>query len=244
MVGVLLEDFVKEFELLYGQQHVTYNIHLLTHLSKSVLDWGCLWSTSTFIPEWFNGQLQGLTNVTQAVIEQMASLYLMKNSVRNQALCLFQNRTAVPLNIFRLISKIIFLPINYQFKNLKNLNVSGKPVLRKLSLDEQSIVENILLQQTEDEINDKDREKIVKKIENNACAFYRRLEFKSPCNSIFTTAAYVRSKKRINYCALLEDGRFFLMESVVYVDEAMENFKVLSLVGPWVTNFDRYFLLG
>jgi hypothetical protein len=164
----------------------------------------------------------------------MASLYLMKNSVRNQALCLFQHRTAVPLNISKLISKMICLPINYQFQNLKNLNVSGKtvlnllgkPVLRKLSLDEQSIVENILLQQTKHEIGDKDREKIVKKIENNACAFYRRLEFKSPCNSIFTTAAYVRSKKRINYCALLEDGRFFLMESFVYVDEAIENFKV------------------
>lgn len=56
-VGVLLEDFVKKVELYYGEKHVKFNIHLLTHLSKSVLDWGCLWATSAFIPEWFNGQL-------------------------------------------------------------------------------------------------------------------------------------------------------------------------------------------
>ena len=42
-VGVLLEDFVKKVELFYGEKYVKFNIHLLiTHLSKSVLDWGCL----------------------------------------------------------------------------------------------------------------------------------------------------------------------------------------------------------
>lgn len=60
-VGIILQNMVKKAELLYGEQIVTY-MHLLTHLSKSVLDWGCLWATSAFILEWFNGQLQSLSN--------------------------------------------------------------------------------------------------------------------------------------------------------------------------------------
>ncbi len=40
-VGVLLEDFVRKVELFYGKKYVKFNIHLLTYLSKSVLDWGC-----------------------------------------------------------------------------------------------------------------------------------------------------------------------------------------------------------
>ena len=35
-VGILLHEFVKETKYLYGQEHVTYNVHLLTHLASSV----------------------------------------------------------------------------------------------------------------------------------------------------------------------------------------------------------------
>lgn len=67
-VGVLLDDFVQKVEYYYGEKYVKFNVHLLTHLSKSVLDWGCLWATSAFIPEWFNDQLQNLSNGTQTAV--------------------------------------------------------------------------------------------------------------------------------------------------------------------------------
>jgi hypothetical protein len=164
-VGKLLEDFVRKMELLYGEKCVTYNIHLLTHLSKSVLDWGCLWSTSTFIPEWFYGQLQGLSNGTQGVVEQMASSYLMQNSVRNQAVCMLKNEAIRP-NIAKLISRLICLPNSYQFQNRKCLkidgksclNLLGKQVRRKLTLDEQTVIENCLFQQNDEDIDENDAE--------------------------------------------------------------------------------------
>lgn len=68
-VWLLFANFVKEMERLYGIEHIGINIHFLTHLSQSVLDWGCLWATSTFIPEWFNGELGTYFNGTQSVID-------------------------------------------------------------------------------------------------------------------------------------------------------------------------------
>jgi hypothetical protein len=57
---------------------VLINVHFLIHLSQSVLDWGCLWTTSSFIPEWFNGVLMSFSNGTQAIADKMASNYLLK----------------------------------------------------------------------------------------------------------------------------------------------------------------------
>ena len=231
-VGTLLENFVREFELLYGPQHVTYNVHLLTHLSKSVLDWGCLWATSAFIPEWFNGQLQSLSNGTQAVAEQMASNFLMQNAVRNQTSALLENGN-IPLNTSNLLRQMVCLPNSYLFENLKCEKVEGdviekllgKQVVRKLSLVEQVAVENLLLSQSE---NDGNIDEITDMIQNETCCFFPRLSLQTNSN-IFTTSAYTRSKKRINYCALLGDGRFFLIDNFALLRGARVNLQLYIL---------------
>ncbi len=64
-VQILFVHFVQRFAVLYGKENMRFNMHLLTHLSQSVIDWGCLWASLTFIPEWFNGQLVAMTNGTQ-----------------------------------------------------------------------------------------------------------------------------------------------------------------------------------
>lgn len=43
-----LFQFVKGVETLYGKEHVSFNIHLLTHLAESCLHWGPLWTHSAF----------------------------------------------------------------------------------------------------------------------------------------------------------------------------------------------------
>ena len=48
---ILFEQLVIDMEKLYTKKSITINVHFLVHLCQSVLDWGCLWSTSTFIPE-------------------------------------------------------------------------------------------------------------------------------------------------------------------------------------------------
>lgn len=49
--NVKSKQFVKGMQTIYGVEKVGINIHLLTYLSQCVLNLGCLWSYSTFIPE-------------------------------------------------------------------------------------------------------------------------------------------------------------------------------------------------
>lgn len=66
-----LKSFVLEAEDLYGVEEIGVNVRFLTHLAQAVVNWGCLWTSSTFIPEWFNGELLSLKNGTQFVADLM-----------------------------------------------------------------------------------------------------------------------------------------------------------------------------
>lgn len=127
-------------------------MHLLTHLSKSVLDWGCLWATSAFIPEWFNGQLQSLSNGTQSVIDQMARTFLFRNCVRNEVISLLKEDHVSP-KVASLLRKMICLPNNYGFLNSKskivegdvNVKLLGKPNQKFLTPTEEEALKIKLL---------------------------------------------------------------------------------------------------
>lgn len=110
-IGLVLDHFVAETESLYGRIHCTYNLHLVTHLSQSVLDWGCLWASSAFIPEWFNGDLQSMVHGTQAAVEQMSSTYLMRTCIRNEAIEMLSDPSVhLPPKTVSLLQNLLHLP--------------------------------------------------------------------------------------------------------------------------------------
>lgn len=77
------KQFVKGIQTIYGvEQVIGINVHLLTYLSQCVLNLGCLWSYSTFIPEWLNGKLLTLKHGSPAIAAQMANNNLLKMTVR------------------------------------------------------------------------------------------------------------------------------------------------------------------
>ena len=41
-IDLVFRHFVKQADVLYGEKHMRFNMHLLTHLSQSVINWGCL----------------------------------------------------------------------------------------------------------------------------------------------------------------------------------------------------------
>ncbi|CAG9812907.1 unnamed protein product [Phaedon cochleariae] len=47
----LLQTFIEEYSEIYGREYITYNVHNLCHLSKDVLEYGCLDNFSAFPPE-------------------------------------------------------------------------------------------------------------------------------------------------------------------------------------------------
>jgi hypothetical protein len=81
---ILFEQLVIDMEKLYTKKSITINVHFLVHLCQSVFDWGCLWATSTFIPEWFNGEMMSMCNGTQHTGKQMAINFLINKRSTNQ----------------------------------------------------------------------------------------------------------------------------------------------------------------
>ena len=106
---ILVLRFIRETEVLYGLHHVRFNIHLLSHLVQSVIDWGCIWAQSTFIPEWFNGVLITSANGTQEVASQMAHSHLIRNVVRTKAIDLIQTYI-LPKTVCSLFKELLNIP--------------------------------------------------------------------------------------------------------------------------------------
>lgn len=74
----LLERFVKEFELIYGKDAVTMNVHLIRHLPQVVKVAGPLWAYSTFGFEGNLGRLVKSIKGTRNYSEQVCFTYCLK----------------------------------------------------------------------------------------------------------------------------------------------------------------------
>lgn len=210
---ILFKHFVQQAEILYGRENMRFNMHLLTHLADSVIDWGCLWASSTFIPEWFNGQLQSMTNGTQFVAEQMVRSFLLRNVVRSEAIEII-SKYLLPENVSSLLCELLHIPTHLcdlissrdNFYITPNqIKLFGRPIKRKTSLSIEIAVRNYLKNVS---------------FESDTIAIHDSYHrFLLPrINSIFTTTSYTRSPKRINDCAFMKDGSFFIIQAIILFD--------------------------
>jgi len=208
---VLFQDFVKQFEKLYRRENVRFNVHLFTHLCDSALDWGCLWASSTFIPEWFNGQLVSMANGTQNVAEQMAHTFLLRQVIREEAIELM-SRYLLPANVSSLLCSLLHIPthLNGNLIEKENLFVTpskiellGLPIKTKTSLACEIALNNYLKEPS---------------LESESIGWhYVYQRFLLPTiSSIFTSTNYTRSPKRLNDCAFMLDGTFFIIEAIMH----------------------------
>ncbi|KAG0437206.1 hypothetical protein HPB47_017557 [Ixodes persulcatus] len=74
----MLAEFVVKTQLLYGTAAMTFNVHQLLHLAKSVQQLGPLWSHSTFIFESGNGTLLQLVSDANGVPLQILERFAMR----------------------------------------------------------------------------------------------------------------------------------------------------------------------
>ena len=225
-VGVLLKYVVLDFESLYGKKNVGINVHFLTHLSQSVIDWGCLWSTSTFIPESFNGELLTLCKGTQNLIKQMASNYMLKSVLRDEVLQLLKNNK-VPSPVHSLFTELLHLPHSRELwkgnivSNGK-IKLLGRASPRSITIEEEVAIRNYMTK------NIGLRPFLdVDFVQKNIKSYPRLQILKS--HSIFTTTSYKRSSRRINYFAFLMDNNFFSIESIWHLQT--KSISVAIIVG-------------
>ena len=58
----LIFEFSSRFQLLYGDKHMTCNVHSIRHLPEVVRRLGPLWTTSCFVLESVNGKMKALVH--------------------------------------------------------------------------------------------------------------------------------------------------------------------------------------
>lgn len=72
-----LTNFVKDFSTLYSPLKMMYNVHLLSHITDSVINTGPLWATSTFHFESNNGKLVNFVHGTKDPMKQIFSKFFL-----------------------------------------------------------------------------------------------------------------------------------------------------------------------
>lgn len=210
---ILFEQIVIDMEKLYGLTYISINVHFLIHLCQAVLDWGCLWSTSTFIPEWVNGDVMSLSSGTQHVAEQMAVNYLIKQAVRDEALELI-NKENLPPQVVSLLSQLLCLPAPRELTKGLTLN-EGKVKLLGATTDRRDLTihEEIAIRNSSKSL----RNKVLGVNDVIHSSFYSRIQLKET-GSIFTTSSYTRSPKRVNYFVFMADGNFLQIENILTIE--------------------------
>lgn len=94
IAGNQLNEFVDNFEILYGKSNVTINTHLLRHLAASVMNLGPLWAQSAYAFEANNGIVAKGNTCTKDIVHQLTWKYVMKNTIPKE----IRNMTELSLN--------------------------------------------------------------------------------------------------------------------------------------------------
>lgn len=74
----LLHQFVSETEIIYTKTAMTFNVHSLLHLAKSVYNWGPLWVHNAYSFEPGNGELLKVIHAAKGVHHQICRRISLK----------------------------------------------------------------------------------------------------------------------------------------------------------------------
>lgn len=169
-----------------------------------------------------------ICNGTQHIGKQMAANFLIKMSVRSEALGLIKNKK-LPHHVVLLLSELLSLPSPREFSKGVSVN-EGKIILLGATkyCRDLNIYEEIAIRNSSSSLRNKELS-VTDPIKGH---FFSRFKI-TETQSIFTTSNYSRSPKRINYFSLMRDGTFFKIESVltIEVDHSARAFIIDRKIG-------------
>ncbi|KAE8736753.1 hypothetical protein FOCC_FOCC017792, partial [Frankliniella occidentalis] len=123
----LLDEFVKQYETLYGLKRMTYNLHVLRHLPGVVRQLGPLWTSSCFMFENLNGALKYVMHGTQQAgvqvqnyFEILTQLPTMIKDLEPSKLkdhCLKMSSANARLNIYQSLDPEIEISSTLKYQN-------------------------------------------------------------------------------------------------------------------------------
>lgn len=113
---ILLNLFVRETATLYGDRHLTYNMHQLLHLALYVKRWGPLWATSAFPFENCNGILAKMAHETKHIGQEIANIVSVIISVHTLRYKVYGNNIH---NIKTHANDVIGSAVNVPFNSIE-----------------------------------------------------------------------------------------------------------------------------
>lgn len=80
-----LQDFVRIFQKLYGEENMYFNVHVLTHLADCAKYFGALWNSSLFPYENGNGMILGFRTGNNHPVVQITNKFILNRICHNQS---------------------------------------------------------------------------------------------------------------------------------------------------------------
>lgn len=180
-----LHKFVIQAATLYGREHISFNVHQLTHLADSVKLWGPLWCISAFTFESNNHNIMLYFHGTQCVPEQVCRTFLLWRYIFKQTVteqCSLAFDYCMRITRMRQVKKLIIL---------NDVHIFGAPKFQALTPRQLAAINqtfNIMVL--------------------GPVHFYKRFLH---AGTLYTSAAHTQTQKRINSVAMLQDGNFFII---------------------------------
>lgn len=189
-----IHEFVSKIDNLYGRPHVTFSIHLLTHLRRSIENFGQPWTHSAFIFESFNCDIKNAVKSSNGAAIQICESIRLKEALKTLNVILSDKMNEQQRTYLESITTSKKLAQPYQVVGPAQL--LGKP----FQGGNNKYVRAMSLLGVKCDIND-------------MRIFERCFVF----NEIFHGTIYKKAPKQCNSMALLESGQFFQVESFIVV---------------------------
>ncbi|XP_063959922.1 uncharacterized protein LOC135155125 [Lytechinus pictus] len=188
-----LKKFVIGVETLYGKEHITFNVHLLTHLPDTVRDWGPLWAASAFSFEANNGKLLKFFHGTQYVPQQITQSFLLWRSIPKYMRAL----NHAPLSVKKYVDRLwTSTSLPKHCVKIGSAILFGSVIDKQIPLRIVAAIRNLLGHD----------------IRNLRGLFYKRILI-GRC--MFCCISYTRSSRRIDYGVEFEDGLFGIIKDIM-----------------------------
>lgn len=212
---LMVVEFLVEFQKLYGEKNMNYNVHLLWHLADTVENWGPLYSVNTFPFENENKFLLQMKHCNYKVSEQISYRLLFY-----QQIPFLINSSLISKNV-----KSFFE--NFNQNKLKNVTRFQDCIL--IGKGKNYVLSDAELECLPDIINNQTCRKFSKVIYSG----YR-----------YTTCNYLRNKRRNDSVMQTQNGNFGIITNICKIDfneisklliffkpiELMENCPINSLI--------------
>ncbi|KAK3919975.1 Chaperone protein DnaJ [Frankliniella fusca] len=211
-----IQEFVTGTHTLYGMNCVTFNVHLLSHLPESVLNFGNLWTHSAFLYESYNSKIKNSVRSSNGIINQIVMEFKTRAAVQFMESDLNSILSAEEKQYLdNLSTSSTKLNIT---KDLGYVQFSGKSEVR--------VLENYEFQALR-------REGVVL-ARDSFFNFYSRCKFGG---LTLQGSTYSRSVKKNNSVVLLNDGNAFIIKTFLHVEN---NIDMVYCVGHLLVRSEQH----